>query len=364
MQIKREQYPFTDDRTKSELLKDILAMSNAWRTEAAFILVGIDENSSPASVVGVPPSLHFDDASLQQFVNGKTQQPVTFSYYAAEIESKSVGIIEIPVQSRPVFLKKDFGNLKANTVYLRRGSSTTIAAPDEVARMGASALRLSPNDLVVQFTEPGKRGELGSKISIVCADLFVSDEECIPDFEIEEYLVIERANPDYYRDLAKLAKEANLLRQAALTVSNRGDSSARDIRVELNFHDPGREWEFRRPSQVRNKLPSKIRQGFDFIGDLSPAVNQPGCHFEYLDGCWHLIFEIGYLQPGRTLFPGVEFYIGCKRTGFAKLVGKIMANELATPIDVEILIEASVIQKTCTLEALLNLVDGNSDDED
>jgi predicted HTH transcriptional regulator len=73
LDFKRDQYPFvgaTDDE-KSELLKDILAFTNAWRHADAYILIGVDEKQDN-SVVGV--SAHFDDASLQQFVNSKTQR--------------------------------------------------------------------------------------------------------------------------------------------------------------------------------------------------------------------------------------------------------------------------------------------------
>ena len=40
------------------------------------------------------------------------------------------------VQKRPIFLSKNFGSLKSNVVYIRRGSSTGEATPDEIADMG------------------------------------------------------------------------------------------------------------------------------------------------------------------------------------------------------------------------------------
>lgn len=42
------------------------------------------------------------------------------------------------MQQRPFYLTRDFGKLKKETVYLRRGSSTDFAKPDEIAQMGAS----------------------------------------------------------------------------------------------------------------------------------------------------------------------------------------------------------------------------------
>lgn len=139
LDFKSEQYRFIGEENKhikSELLKDILAFTNAWRRETAYILIGIKESKDrgTAEVVGITSSL--DDAQLQQFVNDKTQRPVEFIYKEVTMQAKKVGVIEIPSQKRPVYLKKRYGSLEKDTVYLRRGSSTAVANPDEVSEMG------------------------------------------------------------------------------------------------------------------------------------------------------------------------------------------------------------------------------------
>ena len=45
-------------------------------------------------------------------------------------------MIHVQLQDRPFYLKKDYGKLNASVVYIRRSSSTDIAAPDEIAKMG------------------------------------------------------------------------------------------------------------------------------------------------------------------------------------------------------------------------------------
>lgn len=140
---KREQYRFAkaSDEEKAELLKDILAMANAWKTSDGHIVVGAEENPGGRALVhGITE--HIDDASIQQFVNGKTNSPVAFSYEAVTVDGKMLGVFRIAKdQQRPIWLKKDFGSLKAQTVYLRRGSSTAMADPDEVARIGEARAR-------------------------------------------------------------------------------------------------------------------------------------------------------------------------------------------------------------------------------
>ncbi len=55
------------------------------------------------------------------------------------IDHVEIGSIQIPIQERPFYLNKDYGKLKKDTIYVRRGSSTAIADPDEIAKMGAGA---------------------------------------------------------------------------------------------------------------------------------------------------------------------------------------------------------------------------------
>lgn len=138
LDFKQAQYPFATatDGQKSEIIKDILAFANAFRRDDAYILLGVrDQQGGRAIIIGV--TNHLDDASLQQLVNTKTNRAVTFSYHAIDIDSKQVGVIRIPRQQRPFYLLKNYGKLHANDVYLRHGSSTSIATHEEVARMGA-----------------------------------------------------------------------------------------------------------------------------------------------------------------------------------------------------------------------------------
>lgn len=138
LDFKSDQYPFADSskEEKSELLKDILAFANTWRTSPAYILIGVKEvKGAKSDVVGI--TKHLEDSNLQQFVGSKTQKPVVFSYSVFPYKGKEVGVIKIPAsQKRPIYLKNDFGKLNKNTVYFRKGSSTAEATPDEIYDMG------------------------------------------------------------------------------------------------------------------------------------------------------------------------------------------------------------------------------------
>jgi len=148
LDFKRDQYKFSNSTPfeKSELLKDILSFCNARRRTDAYILIGVKEvKGGKSKVFGVTEVI--DDANIQQFVNGKAQRPVEFSYTNLSFMNKKIALIHIPVQERPIYLLKDYGNLKKNVVYIRRGSSTAEATPDEIAEMKGTKLKISSHSL-------------------------------------------------------------------------------------------------------------------------------------------------------------------------------------------------------------------------
>ena len=68
LDYKRDQYPFVGaaDCDKAELLKDILALANAFRTEIAYVLIGVAQTSDGSgNIVGIDPTDFIDDAKLQ-----------------------------------------------------------------------------------------------------------------------------------------------------------------------------------------------------------------------------------------------------------------------------------------------------------
>lgn len=168
LDFKEAQYKFTSatDEEKIDLLKDILAFANAWRHTPAYILIGVRDNPGGRAIpIGIEN--HIDDAKLQQFVNSKTNQPISFKYYPFQFEAKSIGVLEIDVQARPIYLKKKFASLGENIVYLRRGSSNSIAAPDEIFKMGAATVQqTTPPQLDLQFAITESRSLYGKAIEI------------------------------------------------------------------------------------------------------------------------------------------------------------------------------------------------------
>ena len=91
LDFKSEQYKFVkaQDWEKAELLKDIVAFSNAWRRSDAYIVIGVKELKGGRSLIeGISEDL--DDAQLQQFIQSKINKPIHFSYLTTEMEGKKI----------------------------------------------------------------------------------------------------------------------------------------------------------------------------------------------------------------------------------------------------------------------------------
>ena len=172
---KRAQYAFqgAGDAQKAELLKDILCFANAFRRSPAYILIGVDEDVSGLGVIhGIGDNEVIDDARLQQFVNSKTNNRIPFSAYPLRMNSgKVLQVIEIDtcVRGRPFYLKNDYARIHHKDVWVRAGTSSHIASPEEIAAFGRDCVELenTPDIKTSLVSENGDSDELVS-LSIGC----------------------------------------------------------------------------------------------------------------------------------------------------------------------------------------------------
>jgi hypothetical protein len=133
--FKRNQYPLNNEAQKSEFIKDVVSMANTERDQPGYIVLGIKAEPNGKKVkFGI--KIHHDDAMLQQIVKDKVNSAPRFTYYPYLDGDLSFGIIEIPQsKSRPHVIIKDYGILRRNAVYVRRGSSTDEATREELEEM-------------------------------------------------------------------------------------------------------------------------------------------------------------------------------------------------------------------------------------
>lgn len=373
LDFKKEQYRFVkaSDNEKSELLKDLLGFANAWRRSEAYILIGVEEvRGGRSNVVGMAEKDHLADHSLQQFVNNLTNHPIRFNYQAFGFQGKQIGIIRIEMQARPIYLKRDYGLLEREKVYVRRGSSTDPSKPasiEEIAMMGQTASTLSA-ELVIEFAHPEQDDSLGSTLSWDVEFCEMSPMETIPDFIIQKQHgpfgidldaitgLTDRPNPEYFRELANFEFARRLFRSIRLLVKNVGQVAANNVQCEMEI-----------PAgigvHVMSDLPDKPKKQLSFITDsvlknIKPAFRrEPGdVTIDKNNDRYRIEIDCGDLQPGRRVWSDV-FYLGKRDSGDIDLLGKIYAANLPKPKDFALKVNFNVTKTIMTVSELKNLRD-------
>lgn len=336
LDFKRDQYPFVGatDEQKSELLKDILAFANAWRRTTAFILIGVQEvKGGRSNVVGV--ASHLNDNELQQFVNGKTNRPVHFSYSTHPIEGKSIGIIEIAPQDRPVFLQRDFGRLKAGAVYLRRSSSTAVADPTEIARMGAADSESRPAipGFEVEWADIGAQRAQGQAIMLRSTSLH-------PRLRVETFLPRQTGlaimplsfgnEESYYRELIDYVFDGFFLSPVGFVIRNTGAAAAQNAVAHCRLDKvPGvRIVDFRKrpiqPPRFRPLIPMAQAPSAARPDDPDPRIREYPTH-------WDLTIPLGKISPKASMWSTESIWIGSEQSLSLAFPIDIFADNLPAP---------------------------------
>lgn len=367
LDFKKEQYRFkqSDDDDKSELLKDILAFANAWRRTDAFILIGIEELKGKRSrVVGINEFL--DDAAIQQFVNRKTQRPITFSYQNLNFEGKDIAVIQIPCQERPFYLRRDYGRVKKDTVYIRRGSSTDEASLDEVSRMGTLTHTITQlPELEVFFARPSNRERIEGDPVIKGLLLRTPERTSVPDYDPQE----ESPNPwgisvpsflgyarsDYYRELIEFTKTDRLVTPVHIAIANSGNVTAHDVRIELLFPHQSYHFilmdacDFPTPPQKRHKP-------FWAPNSYVPPVNIANeVWIEKIGENSIVKAESAKVQPKATHWFQDPFYIGSTISQAIKIEVIVYADNLCEPQKQQLSLIFDVKEQFVSLEDVLGL---------
>lgn len=363
LDFKSAQYPFSaaSDDAKSELLKDILAFANAFRRQDAYILIGVREvRGGRSEVVGVNEQLQ--DNHLQQFVSSKTQRPVTFAYRATQHDGRSIGVIHVPLQQRPLYLNRDYGLLKKNVVYLRRGSATGEASPDEVARMGAE--QYQPHSLVgaqleaflVDRTTMMRLAD--DALTLEC--LITPAEDEIPDYKDDnryEYVsgITGHAHRGYYRELATYTKLLHGTRALSFAVRNMGSVTALDVRLVFDLPDPESHF-LLLPEEDFPSAPKARTDAFYSAASMMRGVSPPATVNAKKHGTnWNVELCFGKIQPQEVVVVSHDLFIGALESGPLVLSGKLYADNLPEPAEVSFEMTVTVTQREVSLQDLLNM---------
>ena len=342
LDFKQEQYLFegADIRKKAELLKDILAFANAWRLTTAYILIGVREiKGARSEIVGVQE--HLDDASLHQFVNGKTQRPVEFTYLPLHVEGFEIGVLEIPLQERPIFLTKRFGHLDKDKVFIRDGSSTRSARPDEITKIGAGQALGGVPQFDLQLADLDKHVLLPSPCTV--RSLILEPRLPAQTFSrrrprmLGPDLFYKR---DYSREVIACAAERALLTGLGFHLRNNSGVVGRRIRfigrIPKSYGTIIQEGIKEIPSPNSAILSPRI------YGLALPGHDDPYLKVREYDSWWEIDIDFGDVRPRDEVWSFDSLFVGSTNSGFAKLEGELKGDNLPNPIKCELEIKFDV----------------------
>lgn len=358
--FKQGQYRFegASEEEKSEILKDILAFANAWRRTDAFILIGVKEvKGGRSQVIGITD--HFDDAAIQQFVNSKVQKPIQFSYIAFEFEEKQVGIIKIPVQERPFYLKQKYGKLKPNVVYLRRGSSTDEAEPDEIAKMGialASSTQSQIPNVDCEFANPITRILYGKEKEVTSIVLIL--KEPIQNFSPKQNNfaianIGSSPNRNFYRELYQFYEYQSLLKKVSIRLKNTGNVTAFNARVEISIVEDDLLFVH------KSDFPDRPQKYFNYLASINDRVSFPGIaqtgsrlSIDKNGVGWLIVINFGNIQPKAEDWLEEPIFIGSRKPQDVRFEAIIYADNAPDPIRVPLCIHFCTDNVVRTLKEL------------
>jgi hypothetical protein len=364
LDYKKGQYKFAGatDEEKGEILKDILAFCNAWRRSEAYVLIGVEEDKSgTAAVCGV--TNHLNDHELQQFVNGKTQKPVRFSYSVFSYQEKSIGILEIPVQDRPAFLTKNYGKLHKNAVYVRRGSSTVEANPDEISKMGLTA-EDSEIDLNIELGlyDPIKSKFLGNDLVFKKSTFTLSDK--IPDYDRRKIMagdavglsgILNSPNPNFYRELIRLVQFESGMSHLSFYLKNNSRQTIRNPRAEILIVKSKKIRVLH--SDEKPKTPEEVFNPLLISPEIYAGIGKNEIDIKRINDLVKVEVSFKDVQPKATQITSEFISLGILGNARKHLEAKVFADNLPDPVKFSFVItfKTSTVKMSST-ELIRNLI--------
>jgi tetratricopeptide (TPR) repeat protein len=197
LDFKLETYEFSgstpeeNNRKRATFAKDILSMANTPRDESAFIILGVKRHLD-GKLEFKNISVHIDDNTLQQQLDGIVYPHPRFHYEQVEYNGTPLGVIEILPDKKigPILPLRDQvgqGSMRRNVLYWRRGTQNMEANPEEQKVIHDWFRAASPkllnhcdaNGGWDKFVNIADISELGRQYVLVLAPGAVSNDESI-----------------------------------------------------------------------------------------------------------------------------------------------------------------------------------------
>jgi hypothetical protein len=247
--------------------------------------------------------------------------------------------------------------LQANIVYVRRGSSTDLAQPDELARMGAADASSSDGQqptLELEWADLSTQSGLGASVAVQSLVLNpqLSPKALMPR---DDMFGLALAGPfnapgeSYYADLLTYVYETQLISPLGLCIRNTGDVAARNVvltsRIEkasnVRFYD----------ASERPVAPSKHPYMAALAGmrPLSEHLQKrPRPRVTEFPTHWELTVPFGNVLPKASVWSTDVIYVGSESSIDLAVPVRVYAENLANPLSPQLVISVSSERRPMT----------------
>ena len=295
-----------------------------------------------------PAQTFYERIKLHQFVNGKTQRPVEFSYQVIPIEGTTIGAIEIPLQERPTYLKKRYGKLREHEVPIRDGSSTRLATPDEIKKMGAEEVIGGTPQLSLQWADLTDHTVLSSPRTIHSVIL---EPQFPPDtFARRRHHLLGTdpfSNRNYSREVIAYAAKRAFLTDLGLRLENKSGVVGKRIRfvghvvksAGLAIHA----WIDDPPSKDFLISPRFADSMVGSPSDIDLNVT------EYTDR-WEIDIDFGDVRPRDEAWTTNGLFIGSSNPGVLTLQGELRGDNLPEPLPCDLQVQIEVQRREMEMD--------------
>lgn len=291
--------------------------------------------------------------------NSEIQRPINFTYKTILIDGVKIGVIRVPIQSRPYYLERDYGKLKKHVVYIRRGSSTDEASPEEVYSMGRSEVSDTKEvpDLSFEFASLEKRMSIGTEKSIEAILLTIPPIKTIPDYIEEGPLSIHmkpfgHTNYGYYRDLVKYYYVLKKSEKLSFSLKNNSNITVSDIRVELVIEKQDAKFIF----FGHDDFPKFPKSHYDPIANIRPLSEQiardakPSIKIQDLGDEYRIEVPFEKAQPRQIVFCDEFIFVAANDSYEIYPKVTIYADNIPIPLETSLIIRCNVIGAPGSLE--------------
>ncbi|MCE9556623.1 MAG: hypothetical protein K8T91_25010 [Planctomycetes bacterium] len=281
--------------------------------------------------------------------------------------TKSVGFDRIicifnTITGKVEDLPFDIRKRRVLTYSLQAGEEKAEVRPKLVkALSGAlrSILEIPVGVLDLQFAEPQKDLLLGRSIALSNLLYDPLEFDDLPDYgsranEVKlggTSLFIPsvsslKDNRDYYREMWNYIYARALMRHLSFGIHNAGSKTLNNVRIVVQIEKDAV------VAHEASKMPSKPKRQFDTFGmqyKLPQSLFTDNISVKDLDDKFKLSATLGKIQPKATEFTG-KVMIGKLETGDVALKATIYADELAKPIEEELIISFTTEHREMTFD--------------